>query len=224
MRDITKHKGRYFWCKRCFGRFQAEDTLARHKQLCTRENFISNVHILPEPGTSLKFSNWKFITQAPFVIYADLESVLAEVDISHGKTHLYQKHKCCAASAVICSAKVAEMDGKFCLFTGENAFRQLLDQIIEWEAKCIEHLETNRAMQNLTEAQRNRHLEATVCCICRRSDRPFDGEHADWRKVHDHDHVTGYYIGAAHDLATGNAKSSTTCLCSFITCAATTAT
>ena len=136
---------------------------------------------------------------APFVIYADLESVLVDVDISHGKTHLYQQHKCCAASAVIRSAKVAKMDAKFCLFTGDNALRQLLDKLIEWETKCIEYLETNRTMRNLTEAQRNRHLEATVCCICRRSDRPFDGENADWRKVHDHDHVTGYYIGAAHE-------------------------
>ena len=68
---------------------------------------------------------------AQFVIYADLEFVLAKVDISHSKTHFYQKHKCCAASAVIRSAKVAEMDGKFCLFTGENALRQLLGQLIE---------------------------------------------------------------------------------------------
>ena len=67
---------------------------------------------------------------APFVIYADLESVLGVIDITHGRTHLYQKHKCCAASAVIRSPKVGEMDGKFCLFTGENALRQLLDQLI----------------------------------------------------------------------------------------------
>ena len=118
MSDITKHNGCYFWCKRCLGRFQAENTLDHHKQLCTRENFISNVHILPEPGTSLKFTNWKFIISAPFVVYADLESVLAEIDITLGKMHLYQNHKCCAASAVICSPKVAEMDGKLCLFTG----------------------------------------------------------------------------------------------------------
>ena len=55
-------------------------------------------------------------------------------------------------------------------------------------------------MKDLTEAQRRRHLEATECCICHRADRPFDPEHADWWKVHDHDHVTVYYIGAAHDL------------------------
>ena len=200
MNDITKHDYRYFWCKRCFGHFKEEETLARDKQLCTRENFISNVHILPESASSIKFTNWKYITMAPFVIYADLESVLADVDISHGKTRLYQKHKCCAASAIIRSEKVAEMDGTFCLFTGENALKQLLDQLIEWETKCIQFLETNRAMKDLTEAQRPRNLEANECCICHRADRPFDPEHADWRKVHDHDHVTGYYIGALHDL------------------------
>ena len=61
-------------------------------------------------------------------------------------------------------------------------------------------------MRDLTEAQRNRYLEATICCICRRADRPFDGEHADWRKVQDHDHVTGYYINAAHDLCNRQRK------------------
>ena len=140
MRDITNHGHRYFWCKRCFGHFQEENTLARQKQLCTRENFISNVHILPEPGSSIKFTNWKYITMAPFVIYADLESVLADVDISHSKTCLYQKHKCFAASAIIRSEKCAEMDGKFCLFTGENALKQILDQLVEWETRYIEIL------------------------------------------------------------------------------------
>ena len=99
---------------------------------------------------------------APFVIYTDLMSVLAGVDITHGKTHFYQKHKCCAASAVIRSPRLAEMVGKFCLFTEENALRQFLDQLIEYEAKNIKYSDTNCAMQNLTMAQRNRHLEATV--------------------------------------------------------------
>ena len=61
-------------------------------------------------------------------------------------------------------------------------------------------------MRDLTESQSNRHLEATVCCICRSADRPIDGNHADWLKVHDKDHVTGYYIGAAHDLCNRQRK------------------
>lgn len=53
---------------------------------------------------------------------------------------------------------LAEMYNKFCLLTGENALWQLLNHLLEWEAKCIEYLETNRAMLNLTKAQCNRNL------------------------------------------------------------------
>ena len=61
-------------------------------------------------------------------------------------------------------------------------------------------------MKNLTEAKRNCHIKAIVCCICRCADSPFDGEHVDCHKVHEHDHVTGYYIGAAHDLCNRQRK------------------
>ena len=40
---------------------------------------------------------------------------------------------------------------------------------------------------------------AVICCICHRQDRPFDATIHNDRKVADHDHVTGYYIKAAHD-------------------------
>ena len=54
--------------------------------------------------------------------------------------------------------------------------------------------------------QPNRHNESTFCCVCLRADRLLDGEHADWRKVHDHDLVNGYYIRAAHDLCNRQRK------------------
>ena len=41
---------------------------------------------------------------------------------------------------------------------------------------------------------------AIVCCICHNKNRPFDPDQDDWRTVHDNDHVTGYFIGAAHNL------------------------
>ena len=55
-----------------------------------------------------------------FVIYADLESMLAEVDIIYRKTHFYQKHKFCATIAVICYTNIAKIDGRFCLYTEKN--------------------------------------------------------------------------------------------------------
>ena len=69
---LNKHNGHYFYCKRCLGHFQLESAFERHQQLCTREDYISTLHILPEPGSTIKFINWKYMTEAPFVIYADL--------------------------------------------------------------------------------------------------------------------------------------------------------
>jgi hypothetical protein len=53
--DISKHKGTLFWCRRCLGHFKSEDVFERHKQLCTRENYYSIVHVLPDPDTTIKF-------------------------------------------------------------------------------------------------------------------------------------------------------------------------
>ena len=41
---------------------------------------------------------------------------------------------------------------------------------------------------------------AIVCCKCKTKIRPFDPDQDDLRKVHDHDHVTGYFFGAAPNL------------------------
>ena len=90
---LTKQKERYFYCKRCLGHFNIERKFERHQQLCTRENYISTLHILSEPESTIKFKNWKYMNWAPFVIYADLESIFLPVDRRAGSTHLYQNHK-----------------------------------------------------------------------------------------------------------------------------------
>ena len=55
-------------------------------------------------------------------------------------------------------------------------------------------------MKPLTREQQMRYDAATTCCICKNENLPFDPEQDDWRKVRDHDHVTGYFFGAAHNL------------------------
>ena len=91
--DVATYDGYTFFCKRCLGHLKHESAYERHQQLCTREDYISTLHILPEPDSSIKFTNWKYITWAPFVIYADVESILLPVDKRKGSTHLYQNHK-----------------------------------------------------------------------------------------------------------------------------------
>ena len=53
---------------------------------------------------------------------------------------------------------------------------------------------------HLSADQDLRYNGATECCICHNKNRPFNNGDDDWRKVRDHDHVTGYFLGAAHNL------------------------
>ena len=196
--DVTTYDGHTFFCKRCLGHFKHESAYERHQQLCTRENYISTLHILPEPDSTIKFTNWKYMTWAPFVIYADLEFILLPMDKRKGSTHLYQNHKPCAASAVLCST-VLTFDKQFHLFTGKNSVNQLRDQLIRWKTDIVEHIKINWRMTTLSRKQQRDHDNAVVCCICRRQNRVFDTFIPNDRKVADHDHATGFYIKAAHD-------------------------
>ena len=86
------------------------------------------------------------------------------------------------------------------IYTGDDAIARLLKTLIEWEEKCITFLKIKRPMKELIRNQQMKYDAATVCCICKNQKRPFDPEQDDWRKVHDHDHMTGYFFGAAHNL------------------------
>ena len=197
-KDVTTHNERTFFCKRCLGHFPQDATLERHQKLCTRADYISTLHILPEPDSTIKFTNWKYMTLAPFVIYADLESILLPVDKRKGSTLLYQNHQPCASSAILCST-IPAFNKQFHLLTGENSVNKLLDQLIRLETNIVEHLKINCKMRPLSHQQQTNHDNAVVCCICRRQNRPFDSTSAYDRRVADHDRVTGFYIGATHD-------------------------
>ena len=171
--DLTKNHNKMYYCKRCFGRYTTEEHLQRHQRLCTREDYISTLHIMPDAGTKIIFNNWKYSTWAPFVIYADLESIISPIKAHKGETNLYQHHKACAASALLCS-KIRKFDNQFCYFTKEDAVSQLFKQLIEWETRIIEYLQENRPMPPLKKEKIERHFKATVCCICHLESKPFD--------------------------------------------------
>ena len=147
----------------------------------------------------LEFTAYKFQTRAPFVIYADLKSVLEPINEHNGYSLLYQRHQCCSATALLCSP-FAGFNDLFFMHTGENAIDRFLKQLIEWENMCIEYLKANCKMRPLTEKQEMKYNAASECCICHSKKRLFVQHEDDWRQVRDHDHVTGYFIGAAHNL------------------------
>ena len=49
--DISKHKKRKNICIRCLGSLYTEESLFNYQRLCTREDFMSVVHVLPVAGS-----------------------------------------------------------------------------------------------------------------------------------------------------------------------------
>ena len=77
--DLTKGKREHQICLRCLGHFRTEESYARHKQLCTRDDISSVLPVLRTPGSKrapIKFNQYKYCNKAPFVMYEDFESIL----------------------------------------------------------------------------------------------------------------------------------------------------
>ena len=77
----------------------------------------------------------------------------------------------------------------------ENTLAELIDSLIVWEAEIVAILRTNRAMKRLTDRQQEEYENATRCYICRHE---FVEGEAKGPIVRNHDHITGWFIGAAH--------------------------
>ena len=104
---ILQNKQQLQFCLGCLGHFSSEEVLARHKKLCTRDDFMSALHVLPVPGSKhaqIKFNQYKYCTKAPFVIYADFESIVEPSGRQVKHTTYTQQHKVCAAAAILTSS------------------------------------------------------------------------------------------------------------------------
>ena len=158
---------------------------------------MSVLHVLLSPGfkqAQLKFYNYKYCTLAPFVIYADFESILEPINRQAKQTTYSQQHKVCAAAAVLCST-LGNYNQLMVMKVGENALAEFLDVLIEWETAIVEEVRTNRPMKRMSAQKREEYENASECYICR---QPFEDDDPKGPKVRDHDHITGFFIGAAH--------------------------
>ena len=189
-----------FVCPRCLNIFQSQEQLEFHKFMCIpTENTPRPVRFLPM-NKDLKWEerdNYKCI-DLPIRMYADFESILTKVDIPAGaRTRRIEQHDPCAFCIYVKSA----YEGKYWCnkaFTGvywdptdcmENFCNCLLNL-----SKSIWHfMGTCCPMLPLTKEQEVEFGMACFCYLCKHKFRGGPGH----RKVMDHDHITGKYLGAA---------------------------
>ena len=141
----------------------------------------------------------------PFVIYADLESILEKIngcenDQEKSSTIKVNKHTASGYSLFShcmfdkTKNRVDYYRSKNCMKNFSLDLREQAERIISYkEAKAI----------SLTKEERERHRQQNVCCICKKVFSTYNNK---YYKIKDRCCYTGKYVGAAHAVRSKKCK------------------
>ena len=150
----------------------------------------------PPDKTRLEFDQWQKTIPPKFIVYADFESTLeqpADIDANDEETrNVLQVHMPIGAGALLLGPQGGS--GSYTRFYGENCVVKFMRHL-ESQAKQVHRWYSDNAhlpMRDLVEVEVDEHEAANRCYLCSRGFNLSDRV-----KVHDHDHFTGDYLGAA---------------------------
>ena len=203
--DQTKHEHRLHYCIRCISPHSSERTLKEHLLYCKGVDAAPCHAVFPqasEDGSppTIQFKNIQHLMKAPYVIYADTESIIKPTDNpgpnTDANTVQTSEHVPCSFAYT-----VVRSDGKVVseqLYRGEDAidvFFEKLEGDLEWIRDDLKNIKEI----NMTSKDWDHHKAADTCWICGGDFKPYsNGDSEALWKVRDHDHLTGKYRGAAH--------------------------
>ena len=192
--QINKHKEKRYFCLNCFNGFNTPESLNNHKEYCYNNECVKIN--MPPTGSFLEFKNFVHSEKAPFVIYADFESLIKPLDVcdpdpEKSYTKKYQKHEPVSFVYYIKSFDENVYTSKLRSYikTREQD-ADAMDTFINWlesDVREIANLENKDMI--FTPENEKEFINALTCWIC--------GEYMGNDRVRDHCHFTGKFRGAA---------------------------
>ena len=157
---------------------------------------------MPAQGEVIKFKSFRETIKIPFVIYADLESILQklaatqkqemEQEVGQDKTEKLQKHVACSYGYKVVCCYDDTMSKPFKMYRGLDSVNKFFTDIFQEEKEILEKLkEFKNTPMNLSDEEQISYKNATTCYVCKSGFTPEN------RKVRDHCHVLGNYRGAS---------------------------
>ena len=201
--DQTRHKERKHFCLRCISPHSSERTLQDHMIYCRGVDAPPCHAVFPEvdkdgsPPT-IQFKNIQHLMKAPYVIYADTESIVKPVDSPNTDTNTIHtsEHIPCSFAYTVVRSDGRVMSEK--LYRGEDCMDVFFDWLDLDLAEIREDLKNERPLA-MTKQDWAIHSAADTCWICGGDFKPYEqGDTEGLWKVRDHDHLTGKYRGPAH--------------------------
>ena len=149
----SSHEHSVYSCKKCLHACTSAAVLERHMERCT------HVQLAKFPkDPRCRFTNIQKQLPAPFVVYADFESVLkplSDMDTTQGVEEggeppivPYQKHVACSFSYKIVSSVISDFYKPVVWYRGEGAADEFV-RVLQREAEelCADYIETPQEMK-----------------------------------------------------------------------------
>lgn len=191
--QCSNHKSKIWLCDRCLHYFYSEMKLAEHSVACENRNKCKIS--LPLRNSMQRWTSFNHFDRQlpiPFIVYADIESLLQTIPSTESKMPkgAYQKHVANSIGYYLHDLHNPDKS-EFETYSGIDCIgwfvKKLYNISIQVASKIryVEELVTTASDEQV-------FIEATNCHICQKK---FDGMDV---KVRDHSHLTGVFRGAAH--------------------------
>lgn len=196
--STTKHEHTKYFCYHCLHGFKNEDVLSEHSKICGSVNGNQLVK-LPEKGSELEFNKFGCMIANDFVCYADTEAILENVEdvINEEKesyTRKYQKHIPCGVGYKVVCCYDDQFTFEYKSFRGKDCIKQFLNSLINDTIPRINEIrdiEFHKPLV-LTKDEENTFNKNVTCHLCNKK-----FEDTKEKKVRNHCHITGKYLGSA---------------------------
>ena len=188
---ITSKHEEDFYCLNCFQSYTTENKLKKHKKVCENHDYCY-VDIPEKDNKILKYNQGEKSIKVPFIIYADLESLLEKMNTCHNNpeklsTTKINKHTPSGCSLFThCSFDTRK--NKLYNYRGKNCMRNFCLDLSEHVTKIINY--EKKEMIPLTKEEKRLHRIQRRYYICKKKFSTNDNNKK-YHKVSDHCHYTG---------------------------------
>ena len=166
----SKDEKQMFYCERCLIGFTRNDILKDHLVDCRGVNDRAIRIMMPtENNKFIKFVNHKNQLKAPWVIYADFESIIKKIEGPIQSTDESFTHKSSIHEACGFSLRVVRSDGYspgLVFYRGPDCIQEFLKQLKEAEPILKQYLKNRKKRYNLTPEDYQNYHNSDTCWIC----------------------------------------------------------
>ena len=199
-RGITGNNNGDFYCLNCFQSYTTENKLKKHKKVFENHDYCY-VEMPEEDNKILKYNQGEKSMKVPFIIYADLESLLEKMNTCHNNpekssTTKITKH-ISSGYSLFTHCSFDPTKNKLDYYRGKNCMKNFCLDLREHATQIINY--EKKEMIPLTKKEEKKHNKQKVCHICKKRFSTGDNN-KEYHKVKDHFHYTGKYKGAPLDI------------------------